>query len=665
MEKTTKKEVKKAEKELDKAVEEVKDIIVVPETPMVPHDFKTKLTRKQIEVIKEQFAKGASDTELQLFLYVCQRTGLDPFSRQIHLMPRWNSKIGKDIMMVVIGIDGLRSTAERTGAYAGNTDPVFGEDMEISVTKKGYNGSKDTVTKYTVPSRATVTVKKVVHGLVCDFPATAKWTEYYPGDKGGMMWIKMPENMLGKCLPNKARIQTDRGSISIGKIVREKLPVKVRSLNEKTGEEEWRKVTNWFRNGSSKSWVSIKVPNGTHAAVPIKLTGDHEILGLEGWVEASSVKKGNMVSVASRLIEGNQRQIIMGTLMGDGSLSGRHTPTSLPHLEITHSIEQREYTKWISNALKSLSPTLKDRMSFDGKKYHPSIRMTTKSFPSLLVYRYYFYKGRTKIATPWALDQLDDLGVAVWIMDDGNISFDNRTISKNISLRLYTCAFSLEEHREMLRFFKRKYGAIGKITRPEKNPYLSFGTHEAWKILEKIEKYIDFRSGGKKWVAPTLPETFKMGSVFVPVASVKRIKHKEAIGAYDIEVEHNHNFMYNNVVVHNCAEAKALRKAFPSVMSGLYVPEEMQQAIVVAGDETPKKPEERNYDKASRMIALIMNIPELKDIIGKIQGSTKYTDDQKVKLTAMIDKRIQELTPPPVEPKVEGEEAIEELESGI
>jgi len=312
MEKTTKKEVKKSEKELDKAVEEVKDIIVVPETPMVPHDFKTKLTRKQIEVIKEQFAKGASDTELQLFLYVCQRTGLDPFSRQIHLMPRWNSKIGKDIMMVVIGIDGLRSTAERTGAYAGNTDPVFGEDMEISVTKKGYNGSKDTVTKYTVPSRATVTVKKVVHGLVCDFPATAKWTEYYPGDKGGMMWIKMPENMLGKC-----------------------------------------------------------------------------------------------------------------------------------------------------------------------------------------------------------------------------------------------------------------------------------------------------------------------------------------------------------------AEAKALRKAFPSVMSGLYVPEEMQQAIVVAGDETPKKPEERNYDKASRMIALIMNIPELKDIIGKIQGSTKYTDDQKVKLTAMIDKRIQELTPPPVEPKVEGEEAIEELESGI
>lgn len=170
----------------------------------IPVDFKSNFSRKQIEVIKEQFAKGASDMELQMFIYVCRMTKLDPFSKQIHLVPRWDSKLGKDVRVVVVGIDGLRSTAERTGAYAGNTDPVFGEETEITVIKKDWKTKKEVETKAMVPTKATVTVKKVVQGVICDFTATAKWTEYYPGDKSGMMWIKMPENMLGKCAEAKA-----------------------------------------------------------------------------------------------------------------------------------------------------------------------------------------------------------------------------------------------------------------------------------------------------------------------------------------------------------------------------------------------------------------------------------------------------------------------------
>lgn len=172
----------------------------VPEGEVVvPKEFKTKLTRQQIEVIKEQFAKGASDTELQVFLYTCARTGLDPFSRQIHLVPRWDSRLRKEVRTVVVGIDGFRSVAERTGNYAGNTDPVFEGDKEISFSV-GDKGSS----KMTVPAKATVTVKKAVAGVIAEFTASAKWDEYYPGDKGGMMWRKMPENMLGKCAEAKA-----------------------------------------------------------------------------------------------------------------------------------------------------------------------------------------------------------------------------------------------------------------------------------------------------------------------------------------------------------------------------------------------------------------------------------------------------------------------------
>ena len=194
----------KEEMLLKEPLKDIQTITISEGQPLVPKDFKSQLTRKQVEVIKEQFAKGATDMELQMFLYVCQRTGLDPFSRQIHLVPRWDSRLGKEVRGVIIGIDGLRSVAERTGAYAGNTDPIFEGETDIEVKKTDYKTKDTKTTKVTVPSRATVTVKKVVQGVICDFTATSEWTEYYPGDKQGMMWIKMPKNMLGKTAEAKA-----------------------------------------------------------------------------------------------------------------------------------------------------------------------------------------------------------------------------------------------------------------------------------------------------------------------------------------------------------------------------------------------------------------------------------------------------------------------------
>lgn len=176
------------------------------EAPVVPQNYKSKFTRNQVEIIKSQIAKGASDDELKMFLYVCERTGLDPFSKQIHLVPRYDGRLGREIYTVVIGIDGLRSVAERTGAYAGNDDPIFGDDKEIEFKETVWEGGakKEVAKKMFVPTQASSTVRKIVQGLVCPFSATAKWDEYYPGDRSGMMWRKMPHNMLGKCAEAKA-----------------------------------------------------------------------------------------------------------------------------------------------------------------------------------------------------------------------------------------------------------------------------------------------------------------------------------------------------------------------------------------------------------------------------------------------------------------------------
>lgn len=130
-------------------------------------------SREKTDLIKRTIAVGATDDELQLFLYTCKRTGLDPLARQIYAIKR----SGK--MTIQTGIDGYRVIADRTGKLAGISDYMF--DSEEGKT----------------PGKATVTVRKALEGgIIADFTATARWGEY---QAGGPMWSKMPYLMLGKC----------------------------------------------------------------------------------------------------------------------------------------------------------------------------------------------------------------------------------------------------------------------------------------------------------------------------------------------------------------------------------------------------------------------------------------------------------------------------------
>lgn len=208
----------------------------------VPIDFRHKLTQDQIELIKEQFAKGASDDELKIFLYVCMRTGLDPFSRQIHMVPHYDGKLQKNVMGVVVGIDGFRSTAERTGKYAGGDDATFEGETTCTWNEKEYGNDgrvkKTTPMTMTVPAAASVVVRKLLeNGQIGTFSARVEWSEYYPGEKKGHMWRKMPKVMLGKCAEAKV-LRKAFPSVMSGIYVPEEMhqaaaPVEVKELPPK------------------------------------------------------------------------------------------------------------------------------------------------------------------------------------------------------------------------------------------------------------------------------------------------------------------------------------------------------------------------------------------------------------------------------------------------
>ena len=65
-----------------------------------------KMSTEQIELIKNSICKDASEHELKMFISQCERTGLDPLSRQIYALRRWDSREKRNALSVQVSIDG-------------------------------------------------------------------------------------------------------------------------------------------------------------------------------------------------------------------------------------------------------------------------------------------------------------------------------------------------------------------------------------------------------------------------------------------------------------------------------------------------------------------------------------------------------------------------------
>jgi phage recombination protein Bet len=154
----------------------------------------TQWTEQQAIVLRQS---GIGDTvtraELDGFLHLCQRTGLDPFSRQIYLIGRWDKRAGREVYTPQTGIDGYRVVARRAAAKSRGS---YGYEDTLWCDASGQ--WRDVWLAEEPPAAAKVTVLR--DGL--RFSAVALYREYVQTNRDGKpigLWSKMPAGQLGKC----------------------------------------------------------------------------------------------------------------------------------------------------------------------------------------------------------------------------------------------------------------------------------------------------------------------------------------------------------------------------------------------------------------------------------------------------------------------------------
>ena len=149
---------------------------------------------RQLAVLYQTgIGEDVSKAELASFLHECQQRKLDPFTRQIYLIGRYDKRAGRQVYRSQTGIDGFRLIARRAADKAG-------ESIEYEDTLWcGPDGQWVDVWLANEPPAA---CKVVVLRNGKRFPALARFSSYVQVDREERpigLWRKMPDNQIAKC----------------------------------------------------------------------------------------------------------------------------------------------------------------------------------------------------------------------------------------------------------------------------------------------------------------------------------------------------------------------------------------------------------------------------------------------------------------------------------
>lgn len=376
--------------------------------------------------------------------------------------------------------------------------------------------------------------------------------------------VVVTEKMDGECLPSTAKIHLANGTTeTIGNIVSDRLVgLEVLGINA-DGELVPTKITRVYNNGTrTEPWVRISYIGQSGKKQSLICTKNHKICTNTGYKESHLLQPGDVAItyVPEIKISQNQRAVILGKLLGDGSLHVQRRRSTLPVtsalVQYSHKAAHKEYSEWTDRWLGELfSNSCVDNSPRYGNT--STIKSWSKQSTDLFAVFGQMVEGPgKKVVCRSLLEIASPLTIAFWYMDDGSLSHSHGQQDRAI---ISVCNFdnnSVEVLQELLMKFnisssRYQHGEYEYLYLS--NTALKLLSALIWQYVPPCMQYklaTEYRNR-----VPIAPFGVQCEYGYKPINT--KILHIDQewetkyTGKYDIETE-LHNYVANGIVVHNC-----------------------------------------------------------------------------------------------------------------
>ena len=233
--------------------------------------------------------------------------------------------------------------------------------------------------------------------------------------------------------------------------------------------------------------------------------------------------------------------VLCGTLLGDGSISGASS-----HFQLAHSTQQEEYARWKAELLAELEPVvqvLNVAAVAGGPRVYGAVHLRTRASRALRTLRQGFYRDRKRIPL-WLADQMNYRMLAIWFLDDGYV---RHRANRRPRAEIATNGFDVGDLQTLLVALSR-LGLPAKTLRGR----IFFDADTSRLLSERIAPYtpLSMRYKLDPEVAeriPFDPTLFEPGAprVLFDTAEVVEVtdEARHDTTFFCIDVEENHNFV--------------------------------------------------------------------------------------------------------------------------
>jgi len=406
------------------------------------------------------------------------------------------------------------------------------------------------------------------------------------------------------CLSYQSKVLLDDNTtMAIGKIVNNKLDVKVKCLDN-DGHIVSGKIVNWHKSDLlDRKWYNIITETSVYAPhdkswYGPKLTGNHQVKTTNGLKRVDELVSGDEIYTLEHKITGGALQVFLGSMLGDGTVCNVFKSPKRAQFSFSHCEKQQNYCRDKAAIMESYTAggmrnIITSKSSFKEGNNHIRYESAYRNNIKKLAKRYGCF-GVKRPNINAIIKDIEWAGIAIWYQDDGQY----KLACNGQEIFMHSQGFTKEENQQLADCLNSKFNlnfSVNKRPKRYNNEKLE-GQYEYYlrlsrtchdKFFENIKFYISpcmkYKMPDKYDISWSLASDNLISDIetIVDVVEVKK-KFRHNNVTYNIEIKDCHNYFVSNHAgyfnVENCTsrECTVSRELMdmglaPSVVGDVYV----------------------------------------------------------------------------------------------